>query len=292
MIIVKLKGGLGNQLFQYALGRHLSEINNTNVKLDISFFETYKLHAYSLKPFHIKEIIASPQEVDKLVFYKSGALEEFIRRQLHRPRRFASTYIGEKEPYFDPEILKLSDDVYLDGYWQSEEYFSSISEIIKNEFVVKTSPLGYNKKLLNLIESCNSVSLHVRRGSYTIPPFSEFHGTCSLKYYEKGINYISEFIEQPTFFIFSDDLAWARENIKLKHRTIFVGHNNALNDFEDLRLISFCKHQIIANSTFSWWGAWLNSNPEKIVITPSQWFLNENYNSKTHDLIPKNWIKL
>jgi hypothetical protein len=290
MIIVKLKGGLGNQLFQYAVARHIAEIHKTFLKIDISLFETYKLHAYSIGPFNIQENFASPEEVMALTVRKLGITERAIRRVLRRSPKFAPTYIMEKHFYCDPDILNLPDGVYLDGYWQSEKYFADIAGIIRQEFTVKTPQTGKNKELAERMASCESVSLHIRRGSYTIPPYNSVHGTCSLDYYHRCVEYLSQKVKNPHFFIFSDEPEWARDNLKLHYPTTLVDHNSADKDYEDLRLMSQCKHHIIANSTFSWWGAWLNQNPEKIVLVPKRWFKSGDYDTK--DLIPDKWIKV
>jgi hypothetical protein len=290
MIIVKLKGGLGNQLFQYALGRNLSEIHKTILKIDISFFQTYALHAYSLGPFDIREIIASQDEVVSLKYQKTGTIERAMMRLLRKSRSLAKSYIKEKDFHYDPEILSLPDGVYLDGYWQSDKYSADISEIIRQEFKVKPHAEGKNLELLEDISSCESVSLHIRRGSYLIPPYNSVLEPCSLTYYQKCVDYLAYAINNPHFYIFSDDPQWTRDNLQLSYPFTFVDQNNADKDYEDLRLISHCKHHIIANSTFSWWGAWLNDSKDKIVIAPQKWFNDTSVN--TEDLIPPTWIRL
>jgi len=292
MIIVKLKGGLGNQLFQYATGRQLSNIYDTEFKIDISFFETYALHKYSLSPFNIREIIASPYEVASLTYQKTGTIERTMRWLLSKPRRLAVSYINEKYFHYDPEILSLPDGVFLDGYWQSEKYFEGISDIIRREFCIKTPVEGKNLEILESISSSESVSLHIRRGSYVLPPYNAVHGLSSLAYYQKSVDYIANAIKSPYFYIFSDDPQWTRDNLKLSYPCTFIDQNDAVKDYEDLRLMSHCKHNILANSTFSWWGAWLNQNPGKMVIAPSQWFADPEMNNKTIDLIPGNWIRI
>lgn len=290
MIIVKLKGGLGNQFFQYAVGRHLAEIHRTVLKMDISFFRTYELHTYSVWPFNIQENFASPEEVAALMFRRQGIAERIIRRVLRKPPKPAPTYIREKYFHFDPEILKLPDNIYLDGYWQSEKYFADIAGIIRQEFTIKTPPAGKDKELGERIASCESVNLHIRRGSYLLPPYNSVHGTCSSDYYFRCAEYLAQTIKHLHFFIFSDEPEWARDNLKLSYPSTLVDHNGADKDYEDLRLMSQCKHHIIANSTFSWWGAWLNQNPEKIVLASKRWFKSDDHNPK--DLIPDEWIRV
>jgi len=292
MIVVKLKGGLGNQLFQYALGRHLAEIHGTILKTDISFFNTYKLHAYSIGPFNIQENFASTKEIRQLTFRKQGVIGRVMTRALRKPEAHASTYVKEKVFQFDPDMLNLSDGVYLDGYWQSEKYFTDIAKIIRREITVKSPQLSRNKEIANLITSCESVSIHIRRGSYLLPQHNAMHGLCSLSYYHSCVDYIVQSIKNPHFFVFSDDPEWTRENLNMLHPTRFLSTNNAEKDYEDIRLMSKCKYHIIANSTFSWWGAWLSNYPEKIVIAPKRWYGIEELNNQTYDLIPDTWIRL
>ncbi|HBE43978.1 MAG TPA: alpha-1,2-fucosyltransferase [Deltaproteobacteria bacterium] len=292
MIVVRLIGGLGNQLFQYAVARHIAEINGAVLKLDISGFETYKLHKYSLWPFNIKENFASLKEITTLMTLKQGIVGSIIRRILRKPPKLASTYIREKKPFqFDPDILNLSDGVYLAGSWQSEKYFADIGAIIRQEFTVKTPQAGKDRELAEQIASCESVSLHIRRGDYVSNPHtSEVHGTCGIDYYLRCVDCLTQTVKNPHFFIFSDEPEWAHNSLKLLYRTTIVGHNKADKNYEDLRLMSQCKHHIIANSTFSWWGAWLSQNPDKIVLVPKRWFKSDDYDPK--DLIPDKWIKV
>jgi hypothetical protein len=290
VIIVKLKGGLGNQLFQYAAGRHLAEMHNTVLKLDLSLFKTYKLHAYSLKPFNISKAVASKGEVDELVYQKVSLLKRAFRKLKGLPPRLAKSYIKEKQFNFNPEILNLPDNVYLDGYWQSEKYFADISAIIRNEFRVTSPQDGNNLAYAKEIAATESVSIHIRRGSYLLPPYNSVHELSSLEYYRKSVDHIVKDVKNPHFFIFSDDHEWTRENLKLSYPATYLEQNDAGKDFEDLRLMSQCRHNICANSTFSWWGAWLNENKDKTVIVPEKWFIDPAMN--TQDLIPAGWIRL
>ena len=293
MIIVRLIGGLGNQLFQYAVGRYLAEKNESELKIDISEFKTYKLHKYSLWAFNIQENCASPNEVIALTVRKQGIAEGFLRRMLRRPAVLPNSYIREKNFSFEPDILNLQDGIYLEGYWQSQKYFLDIDSIIRKEFIVKTLQTGKNKELSDQISSCESVSYHVRRGDYVSnPDTNRVSGICSLDYYNLSVKYIAERVNNPSFFIFTDEPEWAHENVNLPYATIIVDWNNADKNYEDLRLMNQCKHNIIANSTFSWWAAWLNQNPDKIVIAPKRWFADEKMNSQTQNLIPEAWVRL
>ena len=263
MIVIKLIGGLGNQCFQYAVGRHLAEIQHAELKIDISEFKTYKWHAHSLYHYNIIENYATSKDLAGL------------------------KHVKEKHLHFDREILSLPDGIYLNGYWGSEKYFTNISEIIRHELTVKAPLSGKNKEIAEMIMSCNSVSVHVRRYLPNMG-ITEF---CGLDYYLRSVKQITRTIIKPHFFIFSDDKEWTYANFKLPCPVTFVDYNGPSKDYEDMRLISLCKHNINANSTFSWWGAWLNKNTDKMVFAPKKWFTEKARNS-AKDVIPDSWIKV
>lgn len=289
MIISKLIGGLGNQMFQYAAGRSLADKNNTLLKLDISEFEDYKLWPYSLRHFNITENLASRKEINKLTRPHPTLSEMISNAVFHRPLSKNPSLIEENGLQFHKEVLELGDNVYLDGYWQSENYFLPIEGIIRNEFTLKSSPAGINFQHLEQIRNANSISIHIRRGDFvTDPRTNAAHGLCSLEYYKKSIEYIADHVAAPHFFMFSDDIKWASENIKIPFETSFVDNNDKHHGYEDLRLMSNCKHNIVANSSFGWWGAWLNNNKNKIVIAPKKWFQSV-YNDK--DVVPDKWLR-
>lgn len=291
MIIVKLIGGLGNQLFQYALGRHLAEIHHTELKLDITGFDEYKLHAYSLGHFTIVENFATKEEVARFQKYKrKPGRRWYIFNKLIAERR----YIQQRQFHFDPRVLRTGNNVYLDGDWQTEKYFKDIESIIRKEITVKTPLSGKDKGVADAIDATASVMMHIRRGDYVSDPISsQYFGTQGLDYYKKAMDIITEKITNPHVFVFSDDHAWVKENIRLGVPTTYVDHNGADKNYEDLRLMSLCKHHIIANSSFSWWGAWLSQNPDKIVVGPKKWFHNpKKKTTSTEDVLPEGWIKL
>ena len=288
MIIVKLIGGLGNQMFQYATARRLAFKHDTALILDLSSFETYKLHNYALNHFNINAQIAIPKQ---LGLCRSDSRLSRLRRIFLRSNSHDSNYIKEKNFNFDREILELSDNVYLDGYWQSEKYFKDIENIIKKEFRLEYELDEKNREMADYISNCESVSIHVRRGDYvTNSVINAFHGTCDMDYYLRCISLLKNKIKDPHFFIFSDDPEWVKINLNIDFPTIFITHNGPEKNYEDLKLMSLCKHNIIANSSFSWWGAWLNDNPQKIVIGPLNWFRDNKIN--TRDLMPEYWNRL
>lgn len=283
-------GGLGNQMFQYAAGRAVAYRNNALLKLDISALNQDPLRSYKLHHFNIKASIATHDEVlsftreklyNRILHRLEGKLLPFFKRPVFKERFF----------HFDPSVLKLRSNIYMVGYWQSEKYFKDIGYIIREEFTLKDPPSSKSDRLSKLITKTNSVCLHVRRGDYVSNPTTyQYHGVCSRNYYESAVETLCQLVRNPHFFVFSDDIEWVKQNLRLNHSVTYIDHNGEEKDYEDLWLMSLCKHNIIANSSFSWWGAWLNSNSKKIVIAPKQWFKDKSIDTK--DLIPNNWIKM
>lgn len=293
MIIVKVMGGLGNQMFQYSFGRAVSLTKQVELKLDISWFENLPskdtVRVYELDTFNINPIFATANEVNKL----EGICGILPRRVCNFISKigisFGNSHFMEKGYRYDSNVFQ--DETYFEGFWQSYRYFDSFKEDIIQELTCKLPLEGKNKELSAYIQSCEAVSLHIRRGDYVSNSnASSFHGVSPLDYYYKAIDFISKQVEEPSFFIFSDDIAWVKENLTTEYPTTFVDHNSVNQGFEDMRLMSLCKHNIIANSTFSWWGAYLNRYEKKNVIAPKKWFNDPSID--TSDLIPSEWIRL
>lgn len=293
MVIVRLIGGLGNQLFQYAAGRAIAQRHNVPLKLDTSRFEGTPQRKYALDNFRISASLATASEVRHL----TGSNGNRARRRLTKfyqgylPYYRQSVFV-ERGFQFDPNFFRARREVYLIGYWQSEKYFRDISEVLETEFAVRNELHGLNAVMVERVRAESaSVSVHVRRGDYaTDPTIRGVHGTCSLDYYQGAVAKLVSLGIQPRLFVFSDDISWARANLHFDYPITFVDHNNEGAACEDLRLMSLCKHHIIANSSFSWWGAWLSKNPTKTVIAPRRWFNNAGHD--TRDLIPSSWIQL
>jgi hypothetical protein len=297
MVIVRLLGGLGNQMFQYAAGRQLAAFHQTELKLDVSFYRyrgqdhtyrNYGLRHLSVHPMFAQreEIVAIQGTPTAIVLRIASALNRRLNPFFREPF-FSETQVGP----FKPEIWSTPRDVYLDGYWQSEKYFSDISGTVRREFAVRHELDVQNGEMAARIRDTQSVSVHVRRGDYVSDPtISLIHGTCGLDYYLRSIHVIADQVVHPHFFVFSDDLVWAKENLRLDYPTTFVDHNNSDTCYEDLRLMSLCRHNITANSSFSWWGAWLNANPTKVVVAPKRWFRDASRD--TRDLFPDGWITM
>lgn len=290
MIIVDVLGGLGNQMFQYAMARAVAERLNQPLLVDISGFGKYQLHnGFELmRVFSKQQEVASLESVRKVLDWQSLPV---VKRLMLRPEL---TFLRNEhyivEPHFQywNGIKKTPKNSYITGYWQSEKYFISIESVIRNDFTFKSPMSNDNQKVSIEIEQCNSVSLHVRRGDYISSSSNvATHGLCSLDYYEKAIKHITERVINPKLFIFSDDIEWVKSNLNIDYPCHYVDHNHESESYNDMRLMSLCQHNIIANSSFSWWGAWLNDNHEKVVIAPKRWFKNQ---TDTQDLIPSNWI--
>jgi hypothetical protein len=275
MIAVVLKDGLGNQLFQYAAARSLAARKKTKLKLDISSYKVNKIRTYSLHHFAIQEDFITDNE--KLALRARNV----VSRGMKKLGMSAPTHrFHEKDFHYDPTFFDLPDNLYIEGYWQSEKYFLPIETIIRKEFVVKSEPDQTNKALLEQIKTGNSVSLHVRRGDYvTDSNVNSIHGVCSLSYYQQAVEYMTQRVNDPRFFIFSDDIDWVKQNLRIDNSPVSYMTHNGYKDYEDLRLMYSCKYNIVANSSFSWWGAWLNNYKDKIVIAPVNWFKSQYRNT-------------
>lgn len=299
MVIVQINGGLGNQMFQYATGRSLAKRKATVLKLDLSIFETYRLHQYALHSFHIWEHIATEDEIARIKGTPYRGRERFVIRLGNRlgfshlllNRLSAGRVLRESSPAFNPEVLGENGNLYLEGYWQSENYFLDIREILLQEFTVKYPQDEKNRKIMERIRNTDAISLHVRRGDYVLDPKTyNKHGVCTPDYYERCVQYMVNKVKHPHFFIFSDEPDWVKANLHLDHPTTYIDHNGASRNYEDLRLMSQCSHHIIANSSFSWWGAWLCTGAQKIVLAPKRWFQDLQYADVSP--VPDSWIAI
>jgi len=292
MIIVQLKGGLGNQMFQYALVRHLAHCSGEKLVLDISWYKRQSLRQYGLDNFNIEENFLSEAAAKELNIEKFGEKKIVLRRLFNKFRKRDIKHIKEKKKFqFNSEILEFSRNVYLDGSWQNEKYFRDIRKIIISEFSAKKRFEKKNQELAGQITECRSVGLHVRRGDYVENPRTkETHGTCGMDYFRDGVKFVTERVPDAKFFIYSDDYQWVHEQFAHTDQFVFIKNSPENLAHEDLLLMSLCKHNIISNSTYSWWGAWLNQSPEKIVIAPNRWIKDPAYNA--NDILPNGWVRL
>jgi len=280
MIIVRLTDGLGNQMFQYAFGRALSVRRGVPLRLDLSAYQRERKRVYGLNRFLTDETLVTEEEVARVVTRPLDATLPWWNQPV------------VKEPHFhySPEVVDVPSGGYFAGYWQSERHFTDLASLIRLDFTPKQPLSGINLDIARMIASRNAVSLHVRRGDYVSDrTVNVLHGVCSNDYYRNALTHIVERVEKPEFFVFTDDPDWVRGNLKLGFPTYLVTHN-ANAPVEDLRLMSLCRHHVIANSSFSWWGAWLADRAGQIVCAPKRWF--GSYPHDTRDLVPERWVRL
>lgn len=293
MFIVKIWGGLGNQMFQYAMGKALSIKNNTELRLDISHYQkkvrnetprSYRLNIFT----EIEESFADEKIVRKVLpRFRSEFLNSIYRKVNKDILEFNKRYIVEKESSPLEILVSTGEIFYLDGYWQMEDHFKSYRKEILDCF-----NLGYlnnNIELADLVREINemtSISIHIRRGDYVSNnKASAHHGVCSLTYYQNAIAEMQKKYDGGNlkFYIFSDDIQWCIDNLIINDTHQYI---TTKEDYYDLYLMSICKDNIIANSSFSWWAAWLNSNQNKTVIAPAKWFISQS----TKNILPKSWL--
>lgn len=291
MIILRIEGGLGNIMFQYALGRHLSLINHTSLKFDVESCWVNPLGDYSLslEAFHINihDNLATSSEIKHFKRYqrKTGLWAPLYNRLVADETR----YIQEYAPHFQPKVLSSANEIYLHGWWQNERYFIDSRKTLLDDFTVRTSLEGKNLKVAEHIQTSGSVAIHVRRADYvTNQKTKQYHGELTHDYYEQALDRITAFIPQPTLFIFSDDIPWVKKYLPFPFETIHVDWNSNL-PHEDMRLMSLCQHHIVANSSFSWWGAWLSRNPNQIVVAPNRWTQDPR---DLNERVPTRWIRI
>ena len=298
MIIVRLSDGLGNQMFQYATAKALAVQNNTDVIFDMSWYEINKHRGRRLYELDVFALSCPKiNQVSKFgnFFLKNLHFTRNIYRYCARHRimtmlnRNEGVFIKEKFLRYDTTVAQQAKEknVYLQGYWQSENYFAGIREILLQDFQFRTALTGKNAETSQQIYNApNPVALHIRRGDY----LGTNYACCTLEYYQSAIRYLVGHLGEIQLFVFSNDIQWAMENLKTDQEMYFVGQNSEEKGYEDMRLMSLCHHHIIANSSFSWWGAWLSQYEEKIVIAPGQWLVK---NTEEYcDIVPVDWIKI
>jgi Glycosyl transferase family 11 len=291
MIITRLLGGLGNQLFQYAAGRALAARHGTRLLLDIAAFDAYPLRRYRLDRFEIDADVLSVQERASLRIGipVRGGVRGAADRLFRAPR---VPELRERQFEFDAELWAGAPRrCLLDGYWQSPRYFENVAEAIRREVRVRAPMDEVNRAVAGRIAATTSVSVHVRRGDYVAnAATNRYHGVCGPEYYAAAEKWLADRVGPLHLFVFSDDPEWAEANLRFASPTSVLRHNDAEQDHEDLRLMTGCRHHVIANSTFSWWGAWLSPHPDKTVIAPRRWFGEAAHD--TSDLVPREWVRL
>jgi len=290
MIIIRLKGGMGNQMFQYALGLKLSKLLETELRIDLSSLldrskGDFVYRNYDLSIFQVPgKFLNSPGLLKTLYRPKLSIVTKLLRQYLNSGR----IYIKEKHFHFQPEILSdpQSNAIY-EGWFQSFRYFEGVEDILREQFSFKHLILTKSQGLLQRINNSNAVCLNVRRTDFLKV---DALNTTNLDYFLKSAKHMASILEQPHFFIFSDDIEWCQENIILDHPTEIVDHQHKGEKFGNyMQLMIACKHYIIPNSSFAWWAVWLNQNPDRKVIAPQNWVNDKNID--TSDLVPPNWIR-
>lgn len=293
MIIAELAGGLANQMVVYAAARSLSVRKQTELKLDLSFLAKDMLRSFQLHHLNIAAEIASIEEIARVRHSSKFKIIEKFKRDIRKKFGLSVPYIYQ-EPVCqcDDNFWALPDDVYVSGNFISIRYFKEIAPILRNDFSVISPLSSQTTELCRRIADCNSVSIHVRRGDYASNPHTKaFHGLLGVDYYARAIKQIEARVAHPVFFFFSDDIAWVKENITTVGDIVWVDHVGQENAYEDMHMMKLCKHNILANSGFSYWPAWLNENVDKIVIAPQLWCADAKFNA-LFDLIPEEWCRL
>lgn len=295
MVIVRISGGLGNQMFQYAAGKACAVRNSCELKVELSAYSRPPRGQEAVRKFELPLLLgkvpeATASELATIQRYHTNRLY----KAYNRGRKFmgltpAYTYCQERVPmHFDPAILASTGQLlYVDGDWQNEKYFATIASELRHTFtppIIEADILNFG--ISQEMMQTNSVSVHVRRGDYLN---NEVHKPAPLTYYQAAIGKVQAEVIDPHFYIFSDDIAWAREHLSFgQSPRTFLDHNTGAASYKDLSLMSCCQHHIVANSSFSWWGAWLNHKPNKLVIAPQTWlaFLQV----QATDVVPSSWI--
>lgn len=283
MLIVKFIGGLGNQMFQYAFYKSLEKENKV-VKADISGFKDYNLHnGFELDKIFNIDLKYASNEVNEYIIHDKQYVKKLVRKTF---KKYAKHLVFNDNVFYN-EVYKY-EDKYLEGYWQNIRYFSKLTDKIKRDFTFKTELDKKNKLYFDEAKNDpNSVSIHIRRGDYLTGVNQKIYGgICTKEYYNNAIEFIKKNIINPKFYVFSNDFQWVKANFNLENK-VYIDWNTKIDSYKDMQLMSACSNNIIANSTFSWWSAWLNSNENKIVIAPSKWTNDSNYNLSLED-----WIKI
>ena len=290
MVVVNLTGGLGNQLFQYALGRYLATKQNAELVIDDSFYTDVPTGVtprhYELDKFATQLRIVTDSERRYLKRYTNRHLR-YLQKYIALPGRYK--YVREPLDMLMLEVRDISGDVLLDGYWQSEQYFAGIEDTIRHDLIPKFDLSDQDKDVMASMQNTTSVSLHVRRGDYVSNAHTNaWHGICGLDYYRDAMNVIESRVDSPHYFVFSDDMAWVKANLRIDQPVTYVSHNDETTAVNDLMLTASCQHHIIANSSFSWWGAWLNPSEDKLVVRPKVWL--KQLPHMNDSVCPQSWV--
>ncbi len=288
--IIYFQGGLGNQMFLHAFYRFLQSKGESNLEICIASPSLNRHNGFDL--FRAFPNIEKNKPAIITSFLKNNYynLIFLLRNQINFSCR-TLLFENIKNP-IDTEHFLLQKETLLMGFWQDKYYSSAVTQILRNDFTFYPFDDFKNIEICGKIEQAeNPVSIHIRRGDYMQANLQGIYGNiCTLDYYDKAIKKIQTMVANPSFFVFSDDPEWVKDNLLLED-ACYISHNKGLNAFRDMQLMSCCKHHIIANSSFSWWGAWLNAHPEKIVLTPSKWY-NIEIDKTIDRILPETWIRV
>ena len=300
MICMRLMGGLGNQMFQYALGRRLAHERNTDLMLDATYYNhipAKTLHhvprTYDLDVFNINAKLLDPVRDSWLPCYSDAIahrLKHAFKRRLKLYKHIDGYRVleGSEPSAIEADVFSIGSNGYLIGYWQNEQYFKTIDDLIRREFAFQTPFHPEVTNIAHEMSAAHSVCLNVRRGDFVTNPF---HGFSGVDYICHAVDRIKGLVDVDKIYIFSDEIDWCQENLRFDVPHNFVGHELAGRKFSTyLYLMTQCRHFIIPNSSFGWWAAWLARNPEKVVIAPSRW-VNVSDVDMT-GIIPEGWITI
>lgn len=300
VVISQIKGGLGNQFFQFATGLAIAIRNEAKFKLDLEFYKQRKhLSDFKLNYFNLDYEEAKISEINELkneCNSSSIILKAYRRLGIHN-RYNKRTHLKDSIAFKPSKIvLNAKTPCYIEGWCVKEVYFKNIRDLLIDKIKPKTQLSDYAINIMDEIKGCNSISIHFRRGDYAN---NEVFRNIPFNYYFEGMELIMKKVEDPIFYVFSDDIRWVRQNLKTKHKIIYVDLDsipgyNGNRDIEDFLLMKNCKHNIIANSSYSYWAAYLNANEDAIIIAPQEWFDDITYQKSLfqYSFMPSKWIKL
>lgn len=290
MIYVKISGGLGNQMFQFAtafakakscdtkISIDLTEINIKDGKVDFTYRDFELESIFNISNYFVTK--------NKSNFIVGNSIKDKIIRKFVN-----SSFLIEKDLRYDKKIIDLSKNSYLEGYFQSELYFKEFEKEIRNQFTFKAKKNKNTLKIVKDINNSKSIAIHIRRGDYiSNKSINNIHGTCSLDYYLEALKHFD--LNNFQIYFFSDDIEWVKSNFLFldQKKCNFIDWNSDKESWQDMYIMSKCENFIIANSSFSWWGAWLSTNKNKKIIAPKKWFNDHLKNEQTKDLIPASWV--
>lgn len=298
MITVSLRGGLGNQMFQYAAGLAVAHKNTVPLVLDTVFLndrfprKNFVYRSFDLDIFNISGTVSPLSNLSTTMPLPGIWLMLDLISVAARDVLGSQRLIKEKkELSFDPEVFNAGSNVFLWGFWQTPNYFQGIEGMLREAFRFKYALGGLAAEIGEDIKANNSISLHVRRTDFITPRGEIINGKTDLAYYNQAVNFIAAKVENPKFYLFSDDIEWCKKNIKIGFPVEYLERSSeGPKASHHLQLMSLCKHNIITNSTFSWWGAWLNQNPTKHVVAPAIWRVGRGPGDD--DIVPAGWERI